>query len=497
MLKRNIYYHDPQDPEEPREQTSTPLEEFKTKPKKLVFFWIFVILATSLSVLFVRAIVRGASNSNNSLSPRQTGLFQTVRNYIFKPELVLDGEAVDRVNILLLGIGGPGHDGAFLSDTNIILSIKPSTREVALISVPRDLGVKVGSHGWRKINSADAFGEAEIPGNGGEYTRQIFESTFNMKIPYYVRVDFKAFSELIDELGGVTVNVPVAFTDSSFPLGETTDYTTIHFDAGIQTMDGKTALSYARSRHGNHGEASDFARSRRQQLILEAIKTKMLSLGTYANPGRLQEMYDSLTSHVTTNLNIAQLAYLASTAKDINQTKSLVLDNAPGGYLISTTGESGAFLLSPKDGDFNVINTAIENVFSPSSTSKIAIGGAPQLPGNTNVKLEVENGTWIPGLAARADKKLSDHGLKVINIGNSLKRPIAQTAIYVLNSSTDKGILTSLTQFIGVSPASVTSSIPTWLQDSYDDPATSENEQGMKYNKDADVLIILGSDFKE
>lgn len=485
---------------EPTEDQKAPLEK-----KRSVFFWVFIALSCVMAMFLVRSIVKSREiEYSTTLTPRKTSFFETVKNFIFQSNNVLEGQDNDRVNILLLGIGGPGHEGPYLSDTNILVSIKPSTNEVALISIPRDLGVKVDGHGWRKINSADAFGEAEHPGAGGDYARQIFEQTFNIKIPYYIRVDFTAFEELIDEVGGVTINVPNSFTDTSYP-GPNFSYETIHFDAGAQTMDGKRALIYSRSRHGNNNEGGDFARSRRQQLILEALKAKMLSLGTYADPGRLREIYSSLTSHISTNMNFAELGYLASFAKDISNSKSLVLDSSPGGYLINTTGESGAFILSPKTGNFDTINLAIQDVFE--ATSTISAGTvsvvSEQYPGTTerppvmvvsSTKIMIQNGTWIPGLAARIQRKLQDKGYSVPYVSNSIKRPVLHTVIYVLDQNINQNDVQNLTKIV---QAASTYTIPEWLLDSYDDPATTEDETGMKYNKDANILIILGTDTKE
>ncbi len=470
------------------------------KTKRPVFFWLFILISIIVGVFLVRTIVRTEGNQyTNILEPRKLSFFETVKNFILQPKNVLIGQDEDRINILLLGIGGPGHDGPYLSDTNIIASIKPSTNEVALISVPRDLGAQITSHGWRKINSADAFGEAEQPGNGGEYARQIFEKTFNLKIPYYLRVDFTAFEELIDEIGGINVNVPNAFTDSNYP-GPNFSYTTVHFDTGPQTLDGEHALIYARSRHGNDGEGSDFARSRRQQLILEAVKEKMLSLGTYANPTQLKKMYDSAVKHISTNMNIAELTYLASTAKNASASKKLVLDSSNDGYLINTTGENGAFMLSPKTGNFDTINTAIQNVFGIVSSKQtpglIKNDFEISLPASNlnKIKIEIENGTWIPGLAARTEKKLEDKGYHIIMVSNSLIRPIQHSVIYLLS---DKVSVASTAELSKLLQAASTRTLPGWLSETYDNTSTPEDETGMKYNKDADILIILGTDTKE
>ena len=475
----------------------------KDKKRHTVFFWIFVAISLVLAIFLLRSIIKNNEvEYSSTLTPRKASFFQTVKNFIFRSNNILIGQNEDRVNILLLGIGGPGHDGPYLSDTNIIFSYKPSTNEIALISIPRDLGVMINGHGMRKINSADAYGEAEQPGFGGDYARKIFEQSFNLKIPYFIRVDFAAFSEIIDSLGGISVDVPTAFNDSAFPA-DNFAYQTVSFEKGPQQMNGDTALKYARSRHGNNNEGSDFARAKRQQLILEAIKQKALSLGTYSNPARLQEIYNSLSNHVSTNLNFAELAYLASLARDLSHSKRLVLDSAPGGFLINTTGENGAFMLYPKTGNFNDINLAISNIFSQSNLSYNSAPAQATYSGNatytgglttSSPKIEIENGTWIPGLAARMQKKLQDKGFSVIMVGNSLKRPIEKSVIYVLNNKLSRAPIEELSRIL---QAANTNTLPEWILDSYDDPNTIENETGMKYNKDADVLIILGTDTKE
>ncbi|MFA6105712.1 MAG: LCP family protein [Patescibacteria group bacterium] len=486
------------------EQQKVPVE--KIEKRRSVFFWVFIVVSLIIGSLLIRNIVKSRETDiTTTLTPRKIGFFDTVKNFIFRPNNILIGQNEDRINILLLGVGGPGHDGPYLSDTNIIVSIKPSTNEIALISVPRDLAAKVGNHGWRKINGADAFGEAEQPGAGGDYARKVFEENFNIKIPYYIRVDFTAFEDIINSVGGITVNVPNSFTDSAYP-GKNFSFQTISFVSGVQTMNGDDALKYARSRHGNNGEGSDFARARRQQLILEALKEKMLSLGTYANPNRLQEIYSSLASHVNTNFNFAEMAYLASFANDISGSRRLVLDSAPGGYLINTTGENGAFILSPKTGNFDSINSAIANIFStpgdnvpiasniPTTVSEPIHSSPVAATSSANLKIEVENGTWIPGLAARIQKKLQDKGFEVIMVGNSLKRPIERTVIYILNNQVNASSVAGLSSLL---KAANTNTLPEWLADSYDNPKTPEDETGMKYNKDADILIILGTDTKE
>jgi LCP family protein required for cell wall assembly len=117
-------------------------------------------------------------------------------------------------------MGGVGHDGPFLTDTIILASIKPSKKQVALISIPRDMAAPIPDRGWGKINAANAYAEAQTAGEGGEEVRATLAKLFDLPIHYYVRVDFNGFMELIDKLGGVDVYVERSFIDNQFPTGK-------------------------------------------------------------------------------------------------------------------------------------------------------------------------------------------------------------------------------------------------------------------------------------
>ncbi len=478
-------------------------EEIIPEPKKKRRFWLFLIIAI-LAIIGWRvhsAITHSiwpndaAQYDLKTLMPKNVGVLETVKNFIFHSDNILDGQQDDRVNILLLGVGGPGHDGPYLSDTNIILSIKPSTKEVAMISVPRDLGVDISGHGVRKINAADAFGEAEAPGAGGEYARQVFEKNFGLSIPYYVRVDFKAFQEIVDEVGGVTVNVPRTFSDSEFP-GENYSYRTINFTVGQQTMDGATALDFARSRHGNNGEGSDFARSRRQQIILSALKEKLLSFGTYTNPVHVQNILTSLSNHITTNLNFGQMMFLANLAKEADKNiKNLVIDNGNNGFLKSYIADSGAFMLGPTTGNFDQINLAMKNVFE-GDLAKPAESLAEQ---NKTIfptgKVQVLNGTWRAGLAAKYQHDLEGVGLATLSAGNSPKRPIDITSIYIVNSKVSKDVIAAVQTVV---QGQLKIGVPEWLLASSTTTVSTgaSSTANLNFNPEADILIILGTDIK-
>lgn len=490
----------------------TPEEKPPKKNRRFLLFTVILVLL----ILSANCVYREVSSNGwpsdplaydpVTLQPKKVGLLQAVKNFIFHSDNLLAGQTEDRVNILLLGMGGYGHDGPYLTDTNIIVSIKPNAKQVAMISVPRDLGVVIYEHGLKKINYANSFGEVANPGQGGEYARKLFADIFKLDIPYYIRVDFKAFAELIDTVGGINVTVPRAFTDNLYP-GPNDSYQTISFATGAQTMNGDTALKYARSRHGNNGEGSDFARARRQQLILLALKDKLLSFGTYSNPVKIQKIMDSLSTHVTTNLDFGQLMYLARLARNFNgDLKSLVLDNSENGFLTSVNTAENGFLLIPKSGHFENINLAIKNIFETSQTSATLLTG-PEIPASvplatstdnvisfSSAKIEIQNGTWRVGLASRLQKKLEENGFSVFSTSNAYKRPIAETGIYLINSNVPEEIQANLKNILGIRPASA---LPDWLKDDYDDPSTPAVETGVKYKMGSDILIVLGEDYKE
>lgn len=408
------------------------------------------------------------------------GLLTRIKKLVFSKDTPLQGEKKDRINVLLLGMGGPGHDGPFLTDTMILASIQPSTGDVAMVSIPRDLGVDIPGKGWYKINHANAFGEAKQTGSGGSLATAVVEKTFDVDIHYYVRVDFTAVEQIIEDINGITIDVERSFTDTEYPAPNH-QYQTVSFAKGIQTMDGATALTYARSRHGNNGEGSDFARAKRQQRMILALKEKILSFETLANPIRIHSIMETLGTHISTNMDFSDIISMMKLAKeaDLSNIKTAVLDTSPGGYLKNGYSPYGAFILEPVTGNFDDIALLIEHIFDPNfEKPKVVHIDAPEQtePKLTPATIEVQNGTWRAGLAARTEKRLEDTGIVVTTIGNTGERPIMQSAMYILDPTAQdaaQSIKASL-------------SIPIKKLDS---PVTT--------TPGTQLLIILGEDFEE
>lgn len=470
-------------------------QKVSASKRGLLFFLAIVLLIGGIGcvrLLFGEPVVQDPQAYDPvTLEPvKPEGFFQRVKHFVFAKDVKLEGQRKDRINILLLGQGGPGHDGPYLTDTIIIASIRPSTNELAMISIPRDLLVKIPEHGEQKINHANAFGESVGKDKGPILTQQVIEETFGQPIHYHVRVDFKAFEEMLDEVDGVTVEVDRSFTDTQYP-GPNDTYQVVSFHKGLTTMDGETALQFVRSRHGNNGEGSDFARSKRQQKVILALKEKILSFETLANPVRLASILDTLGDHVVTNMQFSDMITFMKMAKDVdtNNIITLSLDSGPQGYLKNGVSAIGAFILEPVEGNFDSINYAIEQIFDAPPEVRIVETPkqeAPQIDKNpiamqaplTSDVVEVKNGTWRAGLAARIKKRLADLGYAVSGIGNTNERPYLKSGIYALTDEAKSETLQALKHELNIP----LKEIPPLAESG----ATS-----------TDILIILGEDFVE
>lgn len=474
--------------------------------KKIKKIIIYLGAALIFISLFAGKILISSQNAGgewfrNSIFGRLAHLAETAT----RP---LQGEKNDRINVLLLGMGGKNHDGAYLTDTMILVSFKPSTKQVAMLSIPRDLTVPMNNGSWRKINNINAFAEQKDPGSGGKVTSETVGELLQIPINYYVRADFDGFANVVDEMGGINVYVENTLDDYNYPiLGEEDNpnynarYEHLHLEKGWNKMDGQLALKYARSRHAAGAEGSDFARAKRQQIVLEAIKERVLSRHTLTNPSNLSRIINQLSEHIDTNLTISEMVKLWGMFKgtEKGQIINKVLDNGPGGYLVNGRGLDGAYILSPRTGNFNEIRKLVQNIFNPNEESTIrnqeksiplsqGTSSEAELPKNKEIKkitektsVEIINGTFISGLASTQSIALKEKGFIINKVGNAPERNFTQTMVYDLTYGEKNTSLEILKQ---VSGAQTSFSWPDWLK-----------EKISAYSEDAnapDFILILG-----
>ncbi len=430
--KRHINPSDntPVTPEHSASQTPLPAEAnwsaIKTKSpsgkrKKISWFFIFLIILFTL----IGAIV---SADNNSFlgGVKNNYIVRQIANIISSSGQHLRGEKDDRINFLLLGMGGEGHDGPYLTDTIILASFKPSTKEAALFSIPRDMIVPIAPGDYRKINSVYTLGQQNKQG-GGEFTKKVVSDALGLPIHYFVAVDFEGFVRLIDALGGVDIKVDKSFVDQEFPTADD-KWQMISFKEGEQEMNGLTALRFARSRHGNNGEGSDFARIKRQQKILLSAKDKITSFSTLINPHRISSLFSLFTKYTQTDLEPWEAVKLINMSKGIDTQKIITqsIDDRPGGYLKSGIAMDGAYILQPTTGNYEQIKKIIFNIFDLGNVSL------------EKAKIVVQNGTALPGLAIKAVNYLTQMGYNVIKYGNAVAQDKISTTIYAYNDTKPK-----------------------------------------------------------
>lgn len=310
--------------------------------------------------------------------PRETGMLSPV------PEGVSSGEGFDletfspensqdqMINVLLLGYGGAGHPGGNLTDTLMVVNLNLTDKRINLISIPRDIWLRLpdeGENRQQKINTAFVEG-------GGESAKKAAAAVIGMPVKYYATVSFEEFKGLIDGLGGVAVEVPVAFDDYYYPVkglenescGKSPEeveavlstltgfeidkqfpcrYEHLHFEAGKQEMDGETALKFVRSRHSaQHG--GDFARSVRQQALLTGIKDKLVNLRTFED---FAAAFRSLAEKVRTDINEEMVGKLLAEQGSLDSSPIGKVYLTTENVLRSTTGSDGQYRLVPESGE--------------------------------------------------------------------------------------------------------------------------------------------------
>lgn len=376
----------------------------------------------------------------------------------------LNGEGDGRVNVLMIGIGGAGHRGGQLADTIMVASLDPKNKEAALLSIPRDLWVPIEGNGYGKINTAHAFGvkNEKKTGGGPVVMKKTVSKILDLPIHYYIRVDFKALQKIVDTMDGVTVVVENPIIDNAFPADNMIDYAPFRLPAGKQTLDGKTALKYVRSRHTVGAEGTDFARARRQQILIEAIKDKGLSLGILSNPRKLASFFSILGDNVKTDITISEAERFFQIWKNVDRSKMVntVLDNGPNGPLIASSGDARGSILLPRTGDFSEIQQIAHSIFTDPFLRQ------------EKANISLINATGDAALGAKTVKQLTSYGYKVTD--NTLKGQSIQKKVEIIDQT-------------GSKPYTIR-----FLESRFKVEAVSRNDKSSKY----DIILTLGTSYK-
>jgi LCP family protein required for cell wall assembly len=450
------------------------LQKTPTRKKRRIFSLKRIVIALFIIVLVVGGWVGGKFiyDAHKLFGGSIFSVLQTT---------TLKGESTGRVNILLAGNSAddPGHDGANLTDSVLVMSIDTKNNTAFLLSVPRDLWVDIPNNGYNKINDAYVVGQNDnfsqsgyFPGGMGQL-QQIIQKDFGISLDYYALIDYAALKDAVNAVGGITINI-----QSSDPRGiydPSIDYSThmalAKYTNGIHVLDGQQALDLARARgdaYGSYGfPDSDFNRTEHQRQMLVALKQKAETVGVLSNPATLTSLADAIGNNVKDNFTLSEVHRLFDLVKPINSNsiQSLSLNNVNGKDLLSNfTSSGGEDALIPAAG-LNDYSQIQEFVKQQISTNPLVREGAT---------VEVLNGTETAGLASSEETTLTNDGIDVVGVGNSSTLSLQTT---IIDNSAGKMPQTS--QF---------------LKTKFGNNVTTTNPY--KYTYNADFIVVLGNNAK-
>ena len=317
--------------------TSDPRQPRRNSGVRLPLWTLLLLLGAGLLVLALSSVwlfrtVRGFAAATDGVAPEfNPGVGQATPEQggplVFQgtpvgdagsvaPETIPNWAGTQRINILLLGVDlrcdeeGPTH-----SDTIIVATLDPLSRSMSMLSLPRDLWVEIPNYGVNRINQAYFWGQAdEYPGGGAQLAVETVEAFLGIPIDYYVAVDFQAVIDFVDLMGGVVVEVPERIEDPTYP-DNCYGYEPFTIDAGLQRLDGATALKYARTRATFGG---DVDRAGRQQQVINAVRNQAIQLDNLPQLlFRAPQLWQSYQAHVATNLSFDEALQLANLVRNM------------------------------------------------------------------------------------------------------------------------------------------------------------------------------------
>ena len=347
---------------------------------------------------------------------------------IFHPTKSVKGEDGNRINILLLGMGGENHNGGELTDTIMIASIKPSENEAALLSIPRDLYVQIPNTNINtKINAIKSYGDKSKNNNGMELLSSVVEEISGLEIHYFVQLDFQGFTKIIDDLDGIDINLENDINDPTYP-NFNNGYDPFYIEKGFHHLDGSTALKVARSRHSKMG---DFDRIVRQQTIIKATKQKIFEKYESYDVILFNKMLSSLSDNLRTNLRLKELPRFYQITKEIKSHK-ITADVIDTQKYLNRTYVGMGYTLQAKDDSYEKIKQLSADMFNLEISEE-----RKELIETESANIEIQNGTDSLDLANKVAFDLEEFGYRIINSTNISEPDFSGVMIYD-NSKNEK-----------------------------------------------------------
>ena len=360
------------------------------------------------------------------------------------------------VHILLLGLDWTWDLSSQNTDVIMVAAINKDTKQVSMLSVPRDLWVYIPGNGWNRINVAHKIGHRTgYPGGGPGLLAEVLRINLGIpKIDHWARIDFTGFARVVDVLGGVEMTVACPVNLRYKPPTSDTEEERI-LEPGVHQMDGATALRYVRTRRGT----SDFDRARRQHQFLKAMWNQFKSPDIIL---KIPSLWSALSDSFQTDMNLGDVLALAPIALDLKpqNIRSLYIGvNQVDPWI---TADGWQVLLPLPDR----IQPVVARLYAPPSASENQVA-------NENARIQLRNGTYRWQLAQIAADQLRWEGFNIVDTGLADNPNYEQTKIVVFN---EKPIaLEQLVRLLQVQPENVIRQI---------DP-----------NQPADIQVILGNDY--
>jgi len=444
----------------------------------LAIFLVTLTATVFLTYSVVRDVAASRLGTNNS-----SGLSISDNPFANSPEVNINSplqsnkgpepipwDGANRVTILVMGLDYRDWEGEGPSrtDSMMLVTMDPVARTAGMLSIPRDLWVNIPGYDYGKINTAYFLGELyNLEGGGPGLAIKTVEELLGVDINYYAQIDFSAFENFINEIGGIDVDVPYELIVDPIGPGNTAT-----LPQGTNHLDGPTALAYARNRETI---GSDFDRADRQQQVVMAIFDQVTSLG--ALPRLLANsptIYNNLRYGIHTNLSLKETISLAWTISQIPR------DNIKRGMIgpnetTRTFSADGMDILLP---NIEAVRAARDQVFSNTSgTSPIAteyVSGQEELRTAEAATVSVLNATTTPGLAADTSDYLANLGINVTVTGNADE---TSDSTVIIDYTGKPYTIEYLVQLLNIQPNSIYSRY---------DP-----------NSQTDIAILLGADWAE
>ncbi|RLC76520.1 MAG: hypothetical protein DRJ03_28515 [Chloroflexi bacterium] len=378
-------------------------------------------------------------------------------------------KGTERVNILVMGIDQREHEqGPWRTDTMLVLTIDPVSMTGGMLSIPRDLWVPIPGYEEGRINTAHYLGDLyDCPGGGSALAAKTVQYNLGVHIHHYARVNFTAFEEVVDRIGGIDIYVEEEINDPYYP-DESYGYDPLYISAGWQHFDGETALKYARTRHS---EGGDFGRARRQQEVMMAVFEQVTRLDILPQlASQSPELWQMLEGSVVTDLTLDKIIALARLASKVkpDDIRYAVIDEHYTQFWETPDGQQ--VLIPLRDG----IRELRDSIFTTDAPLLEQEGEPAARLAAEAASIEVLNGTMTEGLAGLTAEYLQQQGIQITNISNADRTDYVDSLVIVYTGKTYTAEY--LVGLLNLPPTAVV--------------------HGSDPNSEYDISVILGSDYQ-